>query len=249
MIYFRHKITGEVFSYSSTDIQRAESIDFIDKALSSTRISMGNIEDSADDKGLIDKYSAVQQTAGAAQPPLDTVQHVFFSIRDNIAQCHLMTPEEIEVHLNPPRVITAESLKAEITALRWQHETGGITLPSGVHVATGIDDQNRITSVLANAKHAGVEVVNFKAASGWVTVTVQELQVIAAAVAVHVQACFDAERVHHETIDAIVASNADDAVGLQSTLSAYDVSVGWPVNIAEVRSLKSAGHSATSASI
>lgn len=160
-----------------------------------------------------------------------------------------LTEAEKQELLNPVSAITAQSLKDAITAKRWQIETGGITLPSGVRIATGIDDQNRITSVLANAQHAGVETVNFKAASGWVTVTVQELQMIAAAIAVHVQACFDAERVHHETIDAIVASNADDAAGLQSALSAYDVSVGWPVNIAEVRSLKSAGHSATSAPI
>lgn len=138
-----------------------------------------------------------------------------------------MTPEEIEAHLNPPRIITAESLKVEITALRWQHETGGITLPTGVRVATGIDDQNRITSVIANAQLAGVEKVDFKAASGWVTVTVQELQAIAAAIAVHVQACFTAERVHHEAIDAIAAQYEGEA--LQSALAAYDTQQGWPV--------------------
>lgn len=138
-----------------------------------------------------------------------------------------MTPEEIDAHLNPPRVITAESLKAEITALRWQHETGGLTLPSGVRVATGIEDQNRITSVIANAQVAGVEKVDFKAASGWLTVTVQELQAIAAAIAVHVQACFTAERMHHEAIDALTEQNEGEA--LQTALATYDVASGWPL--------------------
>lgn len=138
-----------------------------------------------------------------------------------------MTQSEIDAHLNPPRIITTESLKSEITALRWQKETGGLTLPSGVRVATGIDDQNRITSVIANAQIAGVEQVDFKAASGWVTVTVQELQAIAAAIAVHVQACFTAERVHHEAIDALAAQHEGD--DLQAALASYDVQSGWPV--------------------
>lgn len=138
-----------------------------------------------------------------------------------------MTQSEIDAHLNPPRIITTESLKAEITAKRWQNETGGLTLPSGVRVATGIDDQNRITSVIANAELAGVSSVDFKAASGWVTVTVQELQAIAAAIAVHVQACFTAERVHHEAIDALAEQHEGD--DLQAALAAYDVQSGWPV--------------------
>lgn len=138
-----------------------------------------------------------------------------------------MTKSEIDAHINPPRIITPESLKEEITALRWQHETGGLTLPTGVRVATGIDDQNRITSVIANAQLAGVEKVDFKAASGWVTVTVQELQSISAAIAVHVQACFTAERVHHEAIDALAEQYEGEA--LQSALAAYDVQSGWPV--------------------
>lgn len=161
------------------------------------------------------------------QSEIDAADLVFFKIRENIAQCDLMTQEEVAAHLNPARTITAESLKEEITALRWQHETGGLTLPTGVRVATGIDDQNRITSVIANATMAGVEKVDFKAASGWVTVTVQELQAIAAAIAVHVQACFTAERAHHEAIDALAAKYKGEA--LQAALAAYDVQSGWPV--------------------
>lgn len=138
-----------------------------------------------------------------------------------------MTQSEIDAHINPPRIITPESLKEEVTALRWQHETGGLTLPSGVRVPTGIEDQNRITSVITNAQLAGVEKVDFKAVNGWVTVTVQELQAIAAAIAVHVQACFTAERVHHEAIDALATQYEGDA--LQEAMAAYDTEQGWPV--------------------
>lgn len=140
-----------------------------------------------------------------------------------------MTPEEVAAHLSPPEPpITAQKLKAIVTAFRWEVETGGITLPSGVRVATGIDDQNRITSVVANAERAGLEQVDFKAADGWAKVTLAELQAIATSVARHVQACFSAERAHHETIDALVSQHQGDAQALQAALDGYDESQGWP---------------------
>lgn len=95
-----------------------------------------------------------------------------------------------------------------------------------MRVATGIDDQNRITSVVANAERAGLEEVDFKAAEGWAKVTLIELQAIATAVALHVQACFSAERAHHEAIDALAL--IADPQERQAALDAYDESQGWP---------------------
>ncbi|WP_313074432.1 DUF4376 domain-containing protein [Melaminivora sp.] len=115
---------------------------------------------------------------------------------------------------------TKDVLTARATSLRWQHETGGLTLPNGGRVATGVEDQNRITSVIANAELAGVAEVDFKAPSGWVTLTLAEIKAIAAAIALHVQACFSAERAHHEAIAMLADLAACDA---------YDVSAGWPV--------------------
>lgn len=135
---------------------------------------------------------------------------------------------EEAAHLNPGEVLTIEALKDAITQKRWEVETGGITLTTGVRVATGIDDQNRITSVVANAERAGLEQVDFKAADGWAKVTLAELQAIATAVALHVQACFSAERAHHEAIDALVAQHQGDAQALQAALDGYDESQCWP---------------------
>ena len=111
-------------------------------------------------------------------------------------------------------------LMAAVSAKRWAVETGGLTLPGGATVGTTIDDQNRITSVIANAQLAGVVSVDFKAQSGWVTLSLEHMRGIAAAIALHVQACFSAERAHHEAIAA--ASDAD--------LYSYDINVGWPGN-------------------
>ena len=117
----------------------------------------------------------------------------------------------------PPDQVRASLLQA-VSAKRWAVETGGLTLPGGATVGTTIDDQNRITSVIANAQLAGVSSVDFKAQSGWVTLSLEHMRGIAAAIALHVQACFSAERAHHEAINA--ASDAE--------LYGYDINAGWP---------------------
>ena len=139
-----------------------------------------------------------------------------------------LTEQERESHLNPKSVLKIKSVKAAVTQKRWEVETGGITLSTGVHVATGIDDQNRITSVIANARLANLDTVSFKAASGWVTLTLDELEGVAVAIAMHVQVCFNAERAHHEAIDALEQLHADDPDTLQQALEGYDIEQGWP---------------------
>lgn len=134
---------------------------------------------------------------------------------------------EVQPEAGMPRITTA-ALKDAITQNRWEVETSGITLPTCVHVATGIDDQNRITSVIANARLANLDTVSFKAASGWVTLTLAELEGVAAAIAMHVQACFNAERAHHKAIDALEQLHAHDEQALQQALEGYDIEQGWP---------------------
>ncbi len=107
-----------------------------------------------------------------------------------------------------------QQLRERATALRWEHETGGITV-GGVRVLTGVEDQNRIATALIGAPAT----LDFKAASGWVTLTLAELQGIADAITAHVQGCFSAERAHHEAIDALESMEAAQA---------YDVEAGWP---------------------
>jgi hypothetical protein len=104
------------------------------------------------------------------------------------------------------------------TSKRWDVMTGGVTLPGGISVGTTIDDQNRVTSVIANAQLAGVESMDFKAQSGWVTLSLDQVRGIAAAVALHVHACYAAERAHHVAI----------AAASETELMAYDINEGWP---------------------
>lgn len=116
-----------------------------------------------------------------------------------------------------------DSLKDAVTAKRWEVETGGLTLPDGVNIKTGIDDKNRITTVIVNAKLAGLTTVNFKAASGWVTLPLAAVKGIASAIAVHTDNCFTAEMNHHNAIDALPEEEIDN----------YDINVNWPSSSGE----------------
>lgn len=109
-------------------------------------------------------------------------------------------------------------LAATATTERWNRETGGIVL-GGVQVGTTLDDQNRLSGVLSAIQLGGLESVDFKAQSGWVQLTAPELQGIALAISAHVQACFTAERAHHDAIERLQA---------QADVDAYDVMAGWP---------------------
>ncbi|MCS3807797.1 DUF4376 domain-containing protein [Xanthomonas sp. 4461] len=128
---------------------------------------------------------------------------------------------EFPEHLiGPPRTLEGlkQAAKARATQLRWECETGGVTI-GGVQVGSTTEDQNRISTVLAAADLGTVDQVDFKANSGWVTLTLAEIRGIAAAISAHVQACFSAERAHHEAIEALES--------LES-LQSYDVAAGWP---------------------
>lgn len=125
------------------------------------------------------------------------------------------SPEDVAARMAARR----SRLKSQATENRWLAETGGIALPDGSRVKTGIDDQNRVTSVLANAQRAGIEVVRFKSDGDvWVDLPITALEQIAVAIALHVQECFMAESEHHAAIDAL----ADDE------LATYDTRAGWP---------------------
>lgn len=127
-------------------------------------------------------------------------------------------PPEPEPEPEPTLEERREHLKAAVTAERWRRETGGITLAGGVRVSTGIADQSRIAQVIQGMEANGYEDVPFKAESGWLTLTLEQMKAMLKAIAAHVRACFEAERAHHEAIDVL------DEAGIET----YAVSAGWP---------------------
>lgn len=133
-----------------------------------------------------------------------------------------LVPGELPAPAQPTLEDLRQSLLDAATAKRWAVMTGGLTLPTGVQVGTSIDDQNRITSVVANAALAGLtdsDEVDFKSAGGWVRLTIAEVKVIAGFIGQFVQSCYSAERAHHEAIALLEDETA---------IEAYDVGEGWP---------------------
>jgi hypothetical protein len=84
---------------------------------------------------------------------------------------------------------------AKLAKLRWEHETGGLDMPGGVHVRTDRETRASITEAVSSLSGGLMsEPVTWKLASAWVELTEAELKAISAAVAGHVKASFAAER-------------------------------------------------------
>ena len=113
---------------------------------------------------------------------------------------------------------SAADLKAAAAAKRWQVETGGV-------VAGGMPiDTSRASQAMISGAHAYIQAqpsatVDFKAASGWVTLDAAAVTTIALAVAGHVQSCFGVERLVEAALDA----------GTITTLAEIDAA-DWPSN-------------------
>lgn len=129
---------------------------------------------------------------------------------------------EIEPGLNGlPRKTAAavrEALLASVTQKRWEVETSGITLPNGIQIDTGREDQAAVANAIAVWPFTGLATISFKAASGFVTLDFESLKTIAAAIGLHKQACYAAERTHFQAI----------ALLLDAALATYDIGTGWP---------------------
>ncbi len=111
------------------------------------------------------------------------------------------------------------ALRAQVAERRWALETGGLVLPDGLRVSTKRSDRDALTALLVKAERAGIEAVDFKFDSGWARMSLAELDAVARAIELHVQACFSSERSHHEAIAMLETVAQFDA---------YDCNAGWP---------------------
>lgn len=149
-------------------------------------------------------------------PPTATSGKWPFAVSEGWVLRDLLNEPELELDLTLEE--RRARLKDAVTAQRWLVETGGITLAGGVRVKTGIEDQTRIAQVVQGMEANGYTDVPFKAESGWLPLTLVQMNALLKAIASHVRACFEAERAHHEAIDALDASAIEN----------YDVLANWP---------------------
>lgn len=123
---------------------------------------------------------------------------------------------------DPPKPVrTKAALLAEVAAKRWAVETGGVIV-GGSPIATDRESQAQLTSAYTSLKNGLIENTPWKTADGTFNlVTLPQIEPVAQFVAAHVRACFAAEQIHDEAIQALTT---------QSELDAYDINAGWPQN-------------------
>lgn len=109
-------------------------------------------------------------------------------------------------------------LKALAASKRYAVEVGGISI-DGVKIDTSRESQNMIAGAHAYVIASGATSVQFKAASGFVTLTAAEITAIALSVGSHVQACFAVEMDLDFRIDAGTIVDVDAVSG-----------AAWPSN-------------------
>lgn len=115
-----------------------------------------------------------------------------------------------------------DQAKARVAARRYRAETGGVTLPDGTVLRTDRESQSMVGNAVALAQQEPEALVEFKAASGWVTLGGAEMQAIGRAVGAHVRACFSRERAIGDLIDA--AASPEEVVAIY----AEQAEAGWP---------------------
>lgn len=100
-----------------------------------------------------------------------------------------LTPEEVAALTAPP---SKDALLAYSADIRWRQETSGIAI-NGAVIDTGRESQAMINGAFALAKDDPAAVIQFKAATGFVSLDSATMVGIARAVGAYVQACFAKE--------------------------------------------------------
>ena len=110
------------------------------------------------------------------------------------------------------KVVTAEAkaaavrtgLFADLARIRWERETGGITLPDGSGLPSDDGTARKLTSAVTSLQSGMIsEPVAWKFPGGWQDLSRAQIEAAAAAVAQHVQSCFEAERTVSTQIEAL----------------------------------------------
>lgn len=100
---------------------------------------------------------------------------------------------------------------------RYEVETAGVLLGDST-ILTDRESQAQITGAYNAARNGLLTTLNFKASTGWITLTAVEMEAIGQAVYSHVQNCFNIEKTHYEAIMALTTSQE---------VAEYDINAGW----------------------
>lgn len=131
---------------------------------------------------------------------------------------HLLPADE------PKTVASTRKRKlAEIADWRYKLETAGVRVGPTL-ILTDRGSQAQITGAYTTLKNGLLPSVNWKGSDGnWAPLTLAEIEPVAAAVAQHVQACFDAEMALCARVDEAAAKEATE--GAAAAIAAIEAVV------------------------
>lgn len=119
----------------------------------------------------------------------------------------------------PPPAPTKDQLKSYAASKRWSIQISGATVAPGVKVDTSTDSLALITGAIESLERGWTTApVKFKALTGWVDLTLVQLQGAGAAASQHIQNCFVAE-------NAVVAKIESNTY---TTYAQIDSASEWP---------------------
>ena len=131
--------------------------------------------------------------------------------------------DKIVVDLNQPVML------AQLADQGFVFEVAGLVLPSGLRINTDRESQGQLSSTYTDLKYGLIPDTDWKAANDWELVTLEQMEPIAKAMAVHRRACFRAER---EIITAI--KNADTPALQVAIDIKADFTAAYQAAVAEV---------------
>lgn len=110
------------------------------------------------------------------------------------------------------------SAREALAQLRWNHETSGLVMGEGQHIATTRDSQAQIASAAAGVRAGLIDApLLWKTLQGWTELTPEALLEADILIRRHVQACFAAE---YAVAGQIAASDNPAALDLQAAFLA-----------------------------
>ncbi len=145
-----------------------------------------------------------------------TVTHSLHPYRSVFAASDEAEAESVVVGLNRPDMLAA------LAEHRLAFETAGLTIGEGLRVKTDRESQGQLSNAYTTLKHGLIPDTDWKAANGWESVTLAQIEPIAKAVAAHVRGCFRGERQVQAAILAAVTIAEIEAIDIRADFaSAY----------------------------
>ncbi|EAS0616271.1 DUF4376 domain-containing protein [Salmonella enterica] len=111
-----------------------------------------------------------------------------------------------------PRNEIVNILTGKLADIRYQREVSGIEL-DGMKILTDRGSQAQLSGAYQSLASGLITQTDWKAADGWMTVTKEQIEPVARAVAAHVARCFSAEKAVSEKIQNVASPESIDVTG------------------------------------